>query len=270
MNTKEEVSPNEESNAERERPSLLAELTAGIEWAALKTSPAYYGLGVPHGNGEPVVLVPGLLASDLSLIEMRLWLGRLGYRVYKSGVGINADCPDVLVDRVLETIDRAYEETGMPVRLIGHSLGGLLARSAAGLASDKVAQVITLGAPLRHMTAHPIVRALAKHVMRQSRRRTGGPCLRHFADGLRTCLPDSLPHSAICSKGDAVVDWADCTGANGALDIEVSGTHIGMPANPAVYRQVAQLLAESQHAGQSLAPDRALDRAPNSRQPLAA
>lgn len=66
------------------RPSLWSELLAGLDWVALKASPVYYGLGVPHGAGAPVILVLGFLGSDLSLLEMHLWLGRLGYRSFRS------------------------------------------------------------------------------------------------------------------------------------------------------------------------------------------
>ena len=50
-----------------------------LDWIALRSSPVYYGCGVPHGNGEPVVLVPGFLASDASLMELYWWLARVGY-----------------------------------------------------------------------------------------------------------------------------------------------------------------------------------------------
>ena len=245
--TKDEMKALERANAPTRDDlgtrSLWSEVVAGLEWAALKVSPVYYGFGVPRGDGSPVILVPGLLASDLSLAEMHLWLGRIGYRSYASGIGRNTECPDVLLERLLETVARVHQETGQRVRLIGHSMGGLLARAAAGQAPEHVAQLITLGTPLRRIGAHPTVFALARKVMRRSRRRTGGPCLRSFKAGLTQCLPEPLSHAAICSKSDPVVNWDDCAGVDGAVDIEVGSTHIGMPANPQVYLQVAKLLA---------------------------
>ena len=35
-----------------------------FDWMALRASPIYWGCGVPMGQGEPVVVVPGFLASD--------------------------------------------------------------------------------------------------------------------------------------------------------------------------------------------------------------
>ena len=74
----------ESGNKQRRRP-LWSELLAGLEWATLKISPIYYGINVPRGDGAPVVLVPGFMGSDRSLLEMHLWLGRMGYRSYLSG-----------------------------------------------------------------------------------------------------------------------------------------------------------------------------------------
>lgn len=48
----------------------------------LHSSPIYYGLGVPRGDGSAVVLVPGFLGTDTYLKQLHAWLGRIGYRPY--------------------------------------------------------------------------------------------------------------------------------------------------------------------------------------------
>ena len=99
----------------------------------LHATPVYYGMGVPPGDGSAVVIIPGFLGTDLYLMELHGWLGRIGYRPYFSGIGLNADCPNLLIQRHLnETIARARVETGRKIHLIGHSLGGVIARSVAG------------------------------------------------------------------------------------------------------------------------------------------
>ena len=67
-------------------PSLQASQTPiwresffAFDWLALRTSPVYFGCGVPRGHGQPVVVVPGFLASDISLFELHSWLARIGY-----------------------------------------------------------------------------------------------------------------------------------------------------------------------------------------------
>ncbi len=227
---------------------LWMEPLAALEWALLRASPLYYGIGVPHGDGAPVILIPGFLGSDLSLLEMHLWLGRMGYRSYLSGIGRNADCPDTLLERLLDTVDRVYEENGRRVTLIGHSLGGLLARAAAVRAPQQVRRVITMASPFRRLSAHPLVlalmrllrgKALGNHLWRREE-----PCCEcSFLAALRRPMPEGVARTAIYSKSDPVVDWRDCAEADEALNVEVRGTHIGLPLNPQVYSEVARLLA---------------------------
>src|SRR5206468_7573485 len=52
---------------------LWGEAYAGIEWLALRMSPIYAGIGVPRGDGAGVVLIPGMLASNTSMIELWDW-----------------------------------------------------------------------------------------------------------------------------------------------------------------------------------------------------
>ena len=66
---------------------LWREALCGLDWLALMGSTVYLGRGVAHGDGSPVIVVPGLFASDGSLTELHDWLGRIGYRPYFSGIG---------------------------------------------------------------------------------------------------------------------------------------------------------------------------------------
>lgn len=220
----------------------------------------YYGFGVPHGNGEPVVLVPGFLGSDRYLTEMHLWLRRIGYRPYFSGIGRNVDCPELLTQRLLVTVQQAYEETGGRVTIVGHSLGGMLARAAAHRAPSSVKQVITMGSPFRSVRAHPLILSAANFVRsnivreRRTRREVTQSCFTpQCTCGFVTTLKSdafatngntpTFRRNAIYSKVDGVVDWRVCVEDDGRLNREVTATHIGMAFNPDVYRTVANLLA---------------------------
>src|ERR1043165_4549083 len=100
---------------------IWQELLAGVEMVCLRASPVYWGFGVPPGDGSAVVVIPGFMGTDLYLAELRSWLRRIGYVSYYSGIGLNAECPNLLSKhRLNETIDRAYRETGRKVHLIGH------------------------------------------------------------------------------------------------------------------------------------------------------
>jgi pimeloyl-ACP methyl ester carboxylesterase len=168
---------------------IWRELFCAAEWVQLQLSPVYHGVGIAKANGDPIILVPGFLAPDTSLLEMRSWLERIGYDAYFSGFGRHDDCPDVLLTRLLETVQSVYEETKRPVRLIGHSLGGSLARAAAVQRADLVAQVITLGAPITGLRIHPLVIGLARILERSrpSPDEQPRPHGDHFHDGSCTC-----------------------------------------------------------------------------------
>jgi pimeloyl-ACP methyl ester carboxylesterase len=126
-----------------------------VEWLALRVAPVYFGIGIPHGDGSAVVLVPGFMGNDLYLGELHRWLRRIGYRSYLPRVGINVGCPNRVAEALAETVERARKDTGRRVRLIGHSLGGVIGRRTCLQHPGLVSQLIYLGSPVRQMSAHP-------------------------------------------------------------------------------------------------------------------
>ena len=71
-------------------------MLVGIEMVYLRLSPVYWGFGIPPGDGSAVVVIPGFLLTDLYLTEFRSWINRIGYKAYFSGIGMNAECPNLL------------------------------------------------------------------------------------------------------------------------------------------------------------------------------
>lgn len=214
---------------------LWREAFAGADWVRLHMSPTYVGWGVPKGSGEPVVLVPGFLASDASMLELKLWLERMGYRSYFAGFGRNTRCPKDLTENLCERVEQVRLETEEPVTLIGHSLGGCLARSAARACPDNVKHVVTLGSPVSGVQVHPLVMAAGERVRR-------GRCDATCYLPMMMPLPEGVTETSIFSKTDGIVDWRTCA-ARGARAVEVTGTHIGMVWNPQVYREIALALS---------------------------
>jgi len=233
--------------------SLWTEALSAAEVLLLHATPVYYGFGVPRGDDSGVVIIPGFLGTDLYLNELHGWLGRIGYRPYFSGIGINADCPNLLVQRhVSETIRKALDETGRKIHLIGHSLGGVIARSIAGERPKDVASVITLASPIRGTVANRAVIHAAEAVRLRILQEHGkgvlphcytGRCTCNFVDSLRREVPDAMVQTAIYTRHDGIVDWRYCMTMNPENDFEVPGTHIGMAFNAAAYTIVADRLA---------------------------
>ncbi len=231
------------------RESLFA-----LDWMALRTSAVYFGCGVPRGEGQPVVVVPGFLATDFSLSELFGWLARMGYHPYFSRIGRNADCPDYSASMLFETVERAYRETGQKVRLVGHSLGGMLARSVALDHPEHVDRVISMGSPFRDaVRAHPVIIAAASELRRLSRHDAGsnirptcfsGHCACGFVRNMLAPDDRGVPTFAIFSKNDGVVAWESCIEDDPVRNDEVNCTHIGMAFHPGVYRALGYRLAQ--------------------------
>lgn len=230
------------------------ESAAMLEWLVLRMTPLYWGWGLEKGRGEPVVLVPGFLGGDSSFAEMFWWLARTGYRPYHSAIHFNADCPDATSDDILAAVRRAREQTGQRVRIVGHSLGGLLASSVARRVPDSVACVITMGSPIGEVArVSPFIGAAMEALHRASdsakRSRLGPMCftghctcpfVAHWMDESR--MP--VPRYSIYSRTDGVVNWSSCVDRVADHNEEIRSTHSGMVWSAQAYRAVARRLSE--------------------------
>ncbi len=225
----------------------------------LHASPVYYGLGIPRGDGSAVVLVPGFLGTDAYLTQLHSWLGRIGYRPYFSGIGLNAECPNLLIQRRLnDNVEKALSDTGRKIHLIGHSLGGIIARSVAAQRPDDVASVTTLASPFRGTVVHRTVLRAAEAVRKRILEEHGngvlpacytGRCTCDFLDSLRRKLPGSVLETAIYTRNDGVADWRYCMTGCQKCDFEVPGTHIGLAFNASAYTIIASRLALARSHG---------------------
>jgi len=235
--------------------SIWKEALFAADILLLHSSPVYYGLGVPHGDGSAVILLPGFLGTDAYLTQLHTWLGRIGYRPYFSGIGINAECPNILIQQRLNTcIEKALQDTGRKLHLIGHSLGGILARAVSSQRPNDIASVISLASPFRGTVAHRTVlqaaEAVRKHILKEHGERVlptcyTGRCTCNFLDSLRRNVPRSVMQTAIYTRNDGIVDWHYCLTGDPRIDFEVPGTHIGLSFNSSAYTVIANRLAEA-------------------------
>src|ERR1700712_3947614 len=102
-----------------------------LERRALLRDPVLGGGGVPGGRGEPVLLIAGFLAGDLSLGVMARWLRRLGYRPVRAGLRANVDCTEETLQRLERELERAVARHARSAWIVGHSRGGTMARVLA-------------------------------------------------------------------------------------------------------------------------------------------
>ena len=184
----------------------------GREAAALFADPLFWGWGVPRGDGRTVIVLPGLGGSDEYLRAIRSWLRRIGYHTVRSGLNPNRGWSPEVVEQITALAESEAKRTGRPVTLIGHSMGGVIARSVAKQAPAAVNQVITMASPLSIS---------------------------------RGALPTSVSTASLYSKTDPIVRYPSAVAREtGATNIEVESSHIGMAMNRDVYRHLAGLLAK--------------------------
>lgn len=233
---------------------LWREVIWPTEWIRLRFSSAYFGANLPRGNGEPVLLVPGFMAGDFLMLEMHRWLQRIGYDASLSGIVWNTDCPDATAKQLMERVRNIHQRTGKKVRLVGHSLGGMLSKYLVQQEPDLIDRVITMGSPFQSLVkAHPAVVGIWEKLKLNQSDTIGKNLKPSCATGFCTCgfvqsilnpTPVKPPQFAIYSKLDGVADWASCMEDDVKMNTEVSCTHIGMIVNHSVYRAVANRLAQ--------------------------
>ncbi len=233
---------------------LWREAGCGLEWARLRFSPTWYGVGVPRGNGETVLLIPGFLCGDAILLELRRWLKRIGYRPALSRISVNYDCPNHTLKRLIHRVNTLADANGGRVTVIGHSLGGMLAKCLAQAIPERIERTITLGSPIQALVkAHPAVIGIWDILRLTQGGLVGRNLLPSCGSGHCTCdfvrhlnLPRVVapPQYSIYSKTDGVVDWSSCEEAIPAHNTCVNSTHTGMVFNAEVYRAIAARLAE--------------------------
>ena len=215
---------------------LLAETASAVELPRLLWRASDL-MRQPRGHGEPVIVLPGFAADDSSTLILRTYLQLLGYDVCGWALGINRG--DVLDDipRVADLVRRRADESGQRVRMVGWSLGGVIAREVAREDSDIVERVITMGSPVcggPRLTAARYLYALR----RQEFDALEAECEQRNRILLR------VPVTAIYASYDGIVAREACFDPHSKVEhVEVGTTHLGLGVSAEVYRIVAQRLA---------------------------
>ena len=193
----------------------------------------------PRGAPHPVIVLPGLGASDRSTLAIRRYLSFLGYQAHGWNRGRNIRPAGADLPAIAAQIRSLHMLADTPVSLVGWSRGGIMAREAARLAPEAVRMVITLGSPF----AAPA----ATNVLKQWRLITGESVLAPSAEPLRRlALPLPVPSTSIYSRTDGVVAWRGCLEVEGPRreNVEIRGSHIGLGFNPAALWVIADRLAQ--------------------------
>jgi len=218
------------------------------EYVALIRDPVFRGAGVPRGRDRGVLLIPGFLAGDWSLLTLSGWLRRVGYRPELPGFRFNVDYSELLLESLGRRLAASRAATGKRVAIVGHSRGGILAKVLADRHADLVSSVVTLGSPLGDpFEIHPVTMAgvRAAHLYNVLRHWRGAEIEGDFLAALGA--RPRVPVTSIYSRTDGVVSWKACVRPD-LSSVEVKGSHVGLAVNPDVYRALAKLLPSERGA----------------------
>lgn len=220
----------------------------------------------PEPKPYPIIVMPGLGASDRSMAPMRYFLSSHGYKTEGWGIGANlggrgiiknldeldsrwdvdrtrknngeGDVP-ALCDVMIARVKSRSEALRSKVVLVGWSLGGYVAREVARELPDHVAGLITMGSPVlggpKYTSAAPLFKARKVD-------------LDWIEDEInkRSRVPIMQPITLIYSKRDGVVGWqaAQDTVSPNVTTIEVNVSHFGMGLNAKVWNIVLEALED--------------------------
>lgn len=223
---------------------MLLEGRAFWEYAAMLAALPWLRK-LPMGDGHPVIVLPGLGASDITTLPLRNYLDDLGYTPYAWNQGLNLGPRDGVLDALRDLIRETTDVHGARVSLVGWSLGGVYARELAKEFGNDVRCVITLGSPF---SGHPrATNAWRLFKLLNAQQDVHDP---ELLNQLRKA-PD-VPTTSIYSKTDGVVAW-QCSindPAPHTENIEVQASHIGMGMNPLALFAIADRLRQDPEAWQ--------------------
>jgi triacylglycerol lipase len=235
-------------------PPLYRESRWALEAASLVRDPVFRGVGVPRGEGRPVLLIPGFMAGDGSLGIMTHWLRELGYRTKSAGIRFNVDCSDAACHRLEERLECLADRYGQRVAIVGQSRGGIFARALAVARPELVSGIVTLGSPVCSMfSVHPLVAAqIGVMGLLSMTGRAGflhfsclnGDCCERFRDSITAPFPEDVRFVSVYSRSDGIVDWRACLDPEADELVEVRASHCGMSTHAQTYRVIGRALGD--------------------------
>lgn len=204
---------------------------------------------------DPVLLVPGFMAGDATLKAMSLFLRHQGFRTYRSQMHVNAGCTREAADRLERRIETIAIRRDRKVTVVGHSLGGMLARGLASRRPDLIEGIVSMGSPvLAPGAVHKVLAWDAEMLARLTRAGfrglmgtdcIGGECARQSFEESKQPIDPDVAFTAIYSRRDGIVDWRACLDP-AARHVEVRTSHVGMAVDPIVMDHVLAALREQQ------------------------
>jgi len=222
--------------------ALLMALEMRAPWELWSVLPSWPWLArAPAGDGHPVIVFPGLSASDGSTLPIRTYLQNLGYDMSGWNQGYNFGPRAGILQTAKRQIMDTCNTTGDKVALVGWSLGGIYARELAKELPDHVRSVVTMGTPFSG--SHTSTNAWKLFQL------TSGKDITQELQQFDLPAAPPVPTTSIFSRTDGIVAWPASiqkpSKANPRTEnIEVIASHIGLGLNPSAWWALADRLAQ--------------------------
>lgn len=94
-----------------------------VEKRNLRRDPVYEGIGVPHGDGKPVIVMGGLISSPVHYWDTVKSLRNSGYDAKVYPYVLNVMPPTQMARELMPYLRREAKASGRKVAVVGHSLG---------------------------------------------------------------------------------------------------------------------------------------------------
>lgn len=190
------------------------------------------------GNGPPLLLLHGLFHNRMCWWWVKLRLRRLGWTDLHSIYLPPWRNEEVLTEQVAKKIDALRHARGIEkVNLVGHSMGGILARNYLQLrgGKDKVARLVMLGSPNHGSKLAPFAMT-----------RLGRPLMpgSAFLQKLNAApFPEGVPVNNIFTRHDNLVVPSTLARVEGIAEIELAGLgHVSLLYHPRAFASLVQAL----------------------------
>lgn len=191
-----------------------------------------------NAAGATIVLIPGLFMTDWSTRHLRRHLTACGCVCTASGLGVNIGPTRWALRKLDRTVEKAAIDAQDKVFLVGHSLGGTMARLIASSRSNTVGGVITTCAPVRM----PVRTVMAPALWVLHRVFTKD---RDYEQSFAAGETPSVPILAIIAENDGILSPDACvqTETPDHINVTLSATHMTICSSAAAAETAANTIS---------------------------
>ncbi|WP_427383709.1 esterase/lipase family protein [Janibacter sp. G56] len=204
--------------------------------------------------GTPILLLHGMIDNHSIFTLLRRGLRRRGFgQLHVMNYSIFTADVRVAAARLAHEVERVCAETGYErIHIVGHSLGGLIARYyVTRLGGDeRVHTVVTLGTPHNGTyAAHLLPTSIGRQM------RPGSPLLRELAQPVPSCATRFISYWSDLDEAIIPAQYAQLRHDDlNVTNVDLSGVgHLSLPILPAVVSGISTSLAMLDAEGHTVA-----------------